>query len=48
MTCQSLDNDEMLNISWATEDPNPAEKVAEKRRPEDMGQEVIKARSPYC
>lgn len=44
MACQSLDNDEILNVRWATEDPNPVQKVAEKRRLEDMGQEAIKAR----
>ncbi|KAG6841481.1 hypothetical protein C0991_010669 [Blastosporella zonata] len=44
MACQSLDNDEILNVRWATEDPNPVQKVAEKRRLEEMGQEVIKAK----
>ncbi|KAF8072056.1 hypothetical protein FPV67DRAFT_1411165 [Lyophyllum atratum] len=44
MACQSLDNDEILNVRWATEDPNPVQKVAEKRRIEEMGQEAIKAR----
>ncbi|KAG6820090.1 hypothetical protein H0H93_005519 [Arthromyces matolae] len=44
MACQSLDNDEILNVRWATEDPNPVSKVAEKRRLEDLGQEAIKAR----
>lgn len=44
MACQSLDNDEILNVRWATEDPNPVSKVAEKRRLEDMGQEAIKAK----
>lgn len=44
MACQSLDNDEILNVRWATEDPNPVQKVAEKRRLVDMGQEAIKAR----
>jgi hypothetical protein len=44
MACQSLDNDEILNVRWATEDPNPTQKVAEKRRLEDMGQEAIRAR----
>ena len=44
MACQSLDNDEILNVRWATEDPNPVQKVAEKRRLEDMGQEAIKTR----
>lgn len=44
MACQSLDNDEILNVRWATEDPNPVSKVAEKRRLEEIGQEAIKAR----
>ncbi|KZP11014.1 hypothetical protein FIBSPDRAFT_937710 [Athelia psychrophila] len=44
MACQSLDNDEILNVRWATEDPNPTQKVAEKRRLEDMGQEAIRER----
>ncbi|KAG9315177.1 hypothetical protein JVU11DRAFT_4304 [Chiua virens] len=44
MACQSLDNDEILNVRWATEDPNPIQKVAEKRRLEELGQEAIKAR----
>lgn len=44
MACQSLDNDEILNVRWATEDPNPVQKVAEKRRLEELGQDAIKAR----
>lgn len=44
MACQSLDNDEILNVRWATEDPNPVQKVAEKRRLEEAGQEAIRAR----
>lgn len=44
MACQSLDNDEILNVRWATEDPNPTSKVAEKRRLEDMGREAIQAK----
>ena len=41
MACQSLDNDEILNVRWATEDPNPTTKVSEKRRLEEWGQEAI-------
>ena len=41
MACQSLDNDEILNVRWATEDPNPTTKVLEKRRLEEWGQEAI-------
>ncbi|KAG9010962.1 Pre-mRNA-splicing factor [Tulasnella sp. JGI-2019a] len=41
MACQSLDNDEILNVRWATEDPNPTSKVSEKRRLEEQGQQAI-------
>ncbi|KIJ51530.1 hypothetical protein M422DRAFT_26938 [Sphaerobolus stellatus SS14] len=41
MSCQSMDNDEILNVRWATEDPNPTTKVMEKRRLEEWGQEAI-------
>ncbi|KAI0034379.1 hypothetical protein K488DRAFT_77304 [Vararia minispora EC-137] len=44
MACQSLDNDEILNVRWATEDPNPETKVSEKRRLEEIGQEAVRAR----
>lgn len=44
MACQSLDNDEILNVRWATEDPNPTQKIAEKRRLEELGQEAIRSR----
>ncbi|RPD60170.1 hypothetical protein L226DRAFT_535102 [Lentinus tigrinus ALCF2SS1-7] len=44
MACQSLDNDEILNVRWATEDPNPTSKVAEKRRLEEIGREAIQSR----
>ena len=44
MACQSLDNDEILNVRWATEDPNPTSKVTEKRRLEEIGREAIQAR----
>jgi len=44
MACQSLDNDEILNVRWATEDPNPVQKVAEKERLEEIGQEAIRTR----
>ncbi|PVF99747.1 hypothetical protein CPB86DRAFT_730801 [Serendipita vermifera] len=41
MACQSLDNDEILNVRWATEDPNPTTKVIEKRRLEEIGTAAI-------
>ncbi|KZS92558.1 hypothetical protein SISNIDRAFT_442445 [Sistotremastrum niveocremeum HHB9708] len=44
MACQSLDNDEILNVRWATEDPNPVQKVAEKRRLEEVGREAIQGK----
>ncbi|TFK18185.1 hypothetical protein FA15DRAFT_603758 [Coprinopsis marcescibilis] len=44
MACQSLDNDEILNVRWATEDPNPTQKLAEKRRLEEIGKEAIMSR----
>lgn len=47
MACQSLDNDEILNVRWATEDPNPVQKVAEKRRLEVMGQEAIQSKMDH-
>lgn len=44
MACQSLDNDEILNVRWATEDPNPTQKVAEKEWLEKMGSEAIQGK----
>jgi len=44
MACQSLDNDEILNVRWATEDPNPTSKVQEQERLEDMGRKAIQER----
>ena len=44
MACQSLDNDEILNVRWATEDPNPTSKVEERQRLEAMGREAIQAK----
>ncbi|KAH8112656.1 hypothetical protein DFH11DRAFT_1511489 [Phellopilus nigrolimitatus] len=44
MACQSLDNDEILNVRWATEDPNPTSKVAEQERIVDMGRTAIQER----
>ncbi|KAG8751644.1 Pre-mRNA-splicing factor [Ceratobasidium sp. 428] len=41
MACQSMDNDEILNVRWATEDPNPTSKIAEKRRLEEIGSVAI-------
>lgn len=44
MACQSLDNDEILNVRWATEDPNPTSKVEEHQRLEEMGRAAIQAK----
>ncbi|KAF8322652.1 hypothetical protein DL93DRAFT_1045999 [Clavulina sp. PMI_390] len=44
MACQSMDNDEILNVRWATEDPNPTSKVAEKRRLEEVGTAAIQSK----
>ena len=44
MACQSMDNDEILNVRWATEDPNPTSKVQEKERLEEMGKKAIQER----
>ncbi|EIN09949.1 hypothetical protein PUNSTDRAFT_66970 [Punctularia strigosozonata HHB-11173 SS5] len=44
MACQSLDNDEILNVRWATEDPNPQSKIDERKRLEEEGQKAIRER----
>ena len=44
MACQSLDNDEILNVRWATEDPNPTSKVEERQRLEQIGREAIQSK----
>ncbi|KAG8814254.1 Pre-mRNA-splicing factor [Serendipita sp. 399] len=44
MACQSMDNDEILNVRWATEDPNPTTKVIEKRRLEEIGTAAISSK----
>ncbi|MBW0490318.1 hypothetical protein O181_030033 [Austropuccinia psidii MF-1] len=44
MMCQSMIDDEVLNVRWATEDPNPAAKRAEHARLVQLGSEGIAAR----
>ncbi|KAF7297553.1 Pre-mRNA-splicing factor CWC2 [Mycena kentingensis (nom. inval.)] len=44
MACQSLEGDEILNVRWATEDPNPTQKGVEKRRLEEEGRKAIQGR----
>lgn len=39
-----MDNDEILNVRWATEDPNPTSKVQEQWRILDMGRKAIQER----
>lgn len=41
MANQSMDGDEILNVRWATEDPNPVQKVAEHRRIERLGAQGV-------
>nr|XP_031858939.1 pre-mRNA-splicing factor CWC2 [Kwoniella shandongensis]KAA5526011.1 pre-mRNA-splicing factor CWC2 [Kwoniella shandongensis] len=41
MANQSMDGDEILNVRWATEDPNPGEIIAEQKRIEEVGQKAI-------
>ena len=43
MMHQSLDSDEILNVRWATEDPNPAAIRAEQRRLNKLGQDGVAA-----
>jgi len=44
MMCQSMVDEEVLNVRWATEDPNPAAKRSEHARLVKMGSERIAAR----
>ncbi|ANB12487.1 Cwc2p [Sugiyamaella lignohabitans] len=46
MAHQSLDHDEVLNVRWATEDPNPHAQRREKRRLEEQTAEAIKRLLP--
>ncbi|GAA5929608.1 active spliceosome conformation promoter CWC2 [Sporobolomyces koalae] len=47
MMHQSLEGDEVLNVRWATEDPNPAAKRSELARLKDQGaQGIAKALDP--
>ncbi|PLW25250.1 hypothetical protein PCANC_22977 [Puccinia coronata f. sp. avenae] len=41
MMCQSMVDEEVLNVRWATEDPNPAAKRSEHARLVKMGSERI-------
>ncbi|KAJ9117394.1 hypothetical protein QFC24_006490 [Naganishia onofrii] len=41
MANQSMDGDEILNVRWATEDPNPRSIVDERQRLEELGKAGI-------
>lgn len=46
MAHQSLDNDEVLNVRWATQDPNPAAQKREARKIEEQAADAIRKALP--
>ncbi|KAG0035558.1 Pre-mRNA-splicing factor [Podila clonocystis] len=46
MANQSLDHGEVINIRWATEDPNPKAQAVNKRKAVEMTRQAIEARLP--
>lgn len=46
MAHQSLDHSEILNVRWATVDPNPAAQKREARRIEEQAADAIRAALP--
>jgi hypothetical protein len=46
MAHQSLDNSEILNVRWATQDPNPASQKREAMRIEEQAAEAIRKALP--
>ncbi|KAJ3121769.1 Pre-mRNA-splicing factor [Physocladia obscura] len=46
MHCQSLDNNEILNVRWATEDPNPKAVLINKRKAEEKVVDALKSSLP--
>jgi hypothetical protein len=46
MAHQSLDHDEVLNVRWATADPNPMAQKREARRLEEQAADAIRAALP--
>ncbi|CAO3563722.1 unnamed protein product [Mortierella alpina] len=46
MANQSLDHGEIVNIRWATEDPNPKAQAMNKRKAVDMARQVIESHLP--
>ncbi|KAF9571489.1 Pre-mRNA-splicing factor [Mortierella alpina] len=46
MANQSLDHGEIVNIRWATEDPNPKAQAMNKRKAVDLARQVIESNLP--
>ena len=46
MAHQSLDHDEVLNVRWATADPNPMAQAREARRIEEQAAEAVRRALP--
>ena len=46
MSHQSLDHDEVLNVRWATQDPNPMAQAREARRVEEQAADAIRRALP--
>lgn len=46
MSHQSLDHDEVLNVRWATADPNPMSQAREARRIEEQAAEAVRRALP--
>lgn len=46
MAHQSLDHEEILNVRWATADPNPMARAREERRIEEQAAEAIRRALP--
>lgn len=46
MAHQSLDHSEILNVRWATQDPNPVAQARDKRRVEEQAANAIRAALP--
>jgi hypothetical protein len=46
MAHQSLDHSEILNVRWATQDPNPVAQARDKRRVEEQAAAAIRAALP--
>ncbi|KAJ3031497.1 UNVERIFIED_CONTAM: Pre-mRNA-splicing factor [Siphonaria sp. JEL0065] len=46
MHCQSMDQNEILNVRWATEDPNPKAALITKRKAEEKVIDALKSTLP--